>query len=135
MFRGLNLGVALVCGVGVSISAADWPQWRGPHGTGATDERNLPVRWSATENVRWKTDLGGVGVSSPIVAANRVFVTSQLGAGRSRVGPRLAQGGRASVAGERGLSTTQSDRTFLLVEAFDRIDGKRQWQYRVEAAG
>jgi hypothetical protein len=73
--------VMLALTIGASVSAADWPQWRGPHGTGVSDERDLPVRWSATENVAWQADLGGVGVSSPIVAGDRVFVTSQIGAG------------------------------------------------------
>ena len=34
-----------------TVSAADWPQWRGPRGNGATDEKNLAVTWSTTENV------------------------------------------------------------------------------------
>ena len=55
-----------------TLSAADWPQWRGPRGTGASDEKNLPVRWSASENIAWKAAIGGVGVSSPIVSADRV---------------------------------------------------------------
>jgi outer membrane protein assembly factor BamB len=127
--------MALACVAVTSLSAADWPQWRGPNGTGATDEKNLPVRWSATENVAWKTDLGGLGVSSPIVSGDRVFVTSQVGAGISRVGPRLAQGAGAANSGERGLDTRGAgrDRTFLVIEAFNRVDGKRLWEYRVEA--
>jgi outer membrane protein assembly factor BamB len=133
----IMLAVAL-CG---SLSAADWPQWRGPHGTGATDEKDLPVKWSATENVAWKAAIGGLGVSSPIVAGDRVFVTSQIGTGVRRPGnhPRLAQGASAGVAGERALSTPREgqgdDRTFFVVEAFNRIDGRRLWQHRVEATG
>jgi hypothetical protein len=90
------------------LAAADWPQWRGPSGTGTTAETGLPVRWSATENVAWKTPFGGLGVSSPIVVVDRVFVTSQLGAGIRQPGnhPRLVQGGNAAEAGE--LMTTCS---------------------------
>ena len=122
----------------VSADAADWPQWRGPRGTGATDEKNLPVRWSASENIAWKAPIAGVGVSSPIVAGDRVFVTSQQGAGLRRPGnhPRLAQGASAGVSGERALAgSAGGDRTFFLVEAFNRADGRRLWQYRGEAAG
>jgi outer membrane protein assembly factor BamB len=124
--------------LGVSLSAADWPNWRGPRGTGASDEKNLPVRWSASENVAWKAPIGGAGVSSPIVAGDRVFVTSQQGSGVRRPGnhPRLAQGANAGVSGERALAGSgDGDRTFFVVEAFSRGDGRRLWQYRTEAAG
>jgi hypothetical protein len=56
-----KLAVVLVVALGGSISAADWPQWRGPRGTGATDEKNLPVKWSATENIAWKAAIGVAG--------------------------------------------------------------------------
>ncbi len=124
----------------VAVSAEDWPQWRGPRGTGVSADKNLPVRWSATENIAWRADLGGVGVSSPIVLGSRVFVTSQLGAGASRQGPRLAQGGAPDGAGERSLGAPRAgaaggDAPTFLVEAFDRGTGKRLWQYRLAAAG
>ena len=123
----------------VSVGAADWPSWRGPVGTGTTPETKLPEKWSATENVAWKAPLTGLGVSSPIVSGNRVIVTSQLGSGVRAPGnhPRLVQGGNAAEAGERALEakTGADSRTFFLVEAFNRADGKRLWEYRVEAAG
>ena len=111
-----------------SLGAADWPNWRGPRGNGASDEKNLPVRWSATENVAWKAPIGGVGVSSPIVSGDRVFVTSQIGTGVRRPGnhPRLAQGADAAAAGERALAAGAMPATiapFFVVEAFDRADG------------
>src|SRR5580765_8985638 len=134
-----KLVVVLVVALAGSISAADWPQWRGPRGNGASDEKNLPVTWSATENVAWKAAIGGVGVSSPIVSGDRVFVTSQIGTGVRRPGshPRLAQGAGAGATGERALAAgaPADDRTFFVVEAFNRGDGRRLWQYRVEAAG
>jgi outer membrane protein assembly factor BamB len=139
--KSLRIGIvlAMVC-VG-SVGAADWPQWRGPAGNGIADEKNLPERWSATENVTWKAALAGQGVSSPIVAGDRVFVTSQIGSGVRRPGshPRLAQGPGAAGSGERALgaprSAAASDRTFFVVEAFSRADGRRLWEYRLEALG
>ena len=138
MMRALRIGLALAMVMGGQAAAADWPQWRGPHGNGVADEKNLPERWSATENVAWKATLGGVGVSSPIVAGNTVFVTSQIGTGVSRQGPRLAQGTDAA-GSERSLgggrSAATGDKVFFLVEAFNRADGRRLWEYRLEAAG
>lgn len=124
---------------GTSAAAADWPSWRGPAGTGTTTETKLPETWSATENVAWKAQLAGMGVSSPIVSGNRVIVTSQLGSGVRSPGnhPRLVQGGSAAAAGERALAAKDGadSRTFFLVEAFNRADGKRLWEYRLEALG
>jgi outer membrane protein assembly factor BamB len=139
----LQFALALVASA--AIAAADWPQWRGPHGSGISDEKDLPTRWSATENVTWKTSIAGLGVSTPIAAGERIFVTSQIGAGVRKPGnhPRLVQGADAAAAGERALGAprgTQAgaaagDRTAFLVEAFHRADGRRLWEYRVDAVG
>ena len=138
----VRLILVLVLLAGGSVIAADWPQWRGPNGTGATSETNLPVRWSATENVAWKAPVGGLGVSTPIVSGDRVFVTSQIGSGVRQPGnhPRLVQGGNAAEAGERELGASRQSqapdgRTVFLVESFHRADGRRLWQYRLEAEG
>jgi outer membrane protein assembly factor BamB len=135
--KAIRLAMVGTLLAGGSVAAADWPAWRGPAGTGATTETQLPERWSATENVAWKAPLGGFGVSSPIVSGNRIFVTSQVGSGVRAPGnhPRLVQGGNADAAGERALQAAAGDRTSFLVEAFNRSDGKRLWEYRVEAVG
>lgn len=136
MRHAIALTTALTC----SLSAADWPQWRGPNGNGLADDKALPLRWSATESVAWKAPLTGVGVSSPIVHGDRVFVTSQIGTGLRKAGnhPRLVQGADAAAAGERALGTGRAsdpDRTIFLVEAFNRADGRRLWEHRAEAEG
>jgi outer membrane protein assembly factor BamB len=142
MIRAARFAFVLVCAAGSTLAAADWPHWRGPNGASTTDETGLPVTWSATQNVAWKAPIAGLGVSSPIVTGNRVIVTSQLGSSTRRSGnhPTLVQGGNAAAAGERALGTTRAtaaagERTFFLVEAFNRADGTRLWEYRVEAAG
>jgi hypothetical protein len=53
--KGISLAMVLVLAVGVH--AGNWPAWYGPNGSGVTTETNLPVRWSATENIRWKVPL------------------------------------------------------------------------------
>ena len=142
MSRRIRLAFILVYLTGGSLAAADWPQWRGPSGTGTTAETGLPVKWSATENIAWKAPIGGLGVSTPIVIGDRVFVTSQVGTGVRREGnhPRLVQGGNAADAGERALGGARAaalaaEKTSFLVEAFHRSDGRRLWQHRIEAQG
>jgi outer membrane protein assembly factor BamB len=61
--------------------AADWPQFRGPGGSGTSVETGLPTTWSATENVVWKTRLPGPGTSSPIVVGQHIYLTCYSGYG------------------------------------------------------
>jgi outer membrane protein assembly factor BamB len=56
--------------------ADNWPQFRGPGGQGESAEKNLPIKWSATDNVAWKTEIAGWGWSSPIVWGDRIFMTA-----------------------------------------------------------
>ena len=64
--------------------AEDWPGWRGPRGDGTSRETDVPLHWSATENVIWKTPIPGTGRSSPIVNGRHVFVTTGDEADESR---------------------------------------------------
>jgi outer membrane protein assembly factor BamB len=121
--------------------AADWPHWRGPSASGVAPDRTLPTRWSARENIAWRAPLAGVGVSSPIVSGDLVFVTSQIGTGIRRQGnhPRLVQGSDAAAQGERPISAPQAaadaETTVFVLEAFARASGKRVWERRIEAEG
>ena len=66
-----------------SSPAENWPQFRGPGGQGVATDKNLPLKWSATENVTWKTELPGESWSSPVVWGERVFVTTATDGGES----------------------------------------------------
>src|SRR5688500_4701827 len=126
-YRSSLLLVLWTCGL-AGVAADDWPHWRGPLASGVSAERTLPTRWSATENVAWKAPLAGAGISTPIVSGDRVYVTSQLGAGISRQGPRLVQGGDAAAMGERppgGARGADPAKTVFVVEAFSRSAGTR----------
>jgi outer membrane protein assembly factor BamB len=70
----------LVC---FSVRAANWPAWRGPLGTGVCEEKNLPVQWNATNNVKWRVRLPERGNSTPVVWGERVFVTQPVGERRT----------------------------------------------------
>jgi outer membrane protein assembly factor BamB len=68
-----------------SAGAADWTQFRGPHGSGVSGETGLPASWSATENIVWRTKLPGPGTSSPIVVGRRVYLTCYTGYGQDGI--------------------------------------------------
>jgi outer membrane protein assembly factor BamB len=72
----LALAAIIVGLAAVPALAEDWPSWRGPRGDGTSTEANIPLRWSATENVLWKTPIPGKGHSSPVVWGDRIFVTT-----------------------------------------------------------
>ena len=75
-------GMALLCLFPERLSADNWPQWRGPLGTGVTNETRLPTRWDAESHVQWKTALPERGNSTPAIWGKRVFVTQARGAQR-----------------------------------------------------
>ena len=60
-----------------TLRAADnWPQFRGPQGNGISDAKTLPLTWSETNHVVWKTAIHGRSWSSPVVWGNQVWVTT-----------------------------------------------------------
>ena len=63
---------------GMPLFAANWPAWRGPMHDGVTVETDLPLRWSTTENVKWKIPLPDRGNSTPIIWGDRVFLTQAI---------------------------------------------------------
>jgi outer membrane protein assembly factor BamB len=60
---------------------SNWPQWRGPESQGVSLEANLPIEWSDTKNVLWKTPIPGQGFSQPIIWDKRVFLTTDIETG------------------------------------------------------
>jgi outer membrane protein assembly factor BamB len=64
--------------IALPLRAENWPQWRGPRLDGTSAERAIPTRWSATENILWKTALPGSGHASPIVWDDSVFTVTAL---------------------------------------------------------
>jgi outer membrane protein assembly factor BamB len=73
------IGVALLTLTGAATD--QWPQFRGPAAGVIPDDPALPVTWSETENVVWKTTIPGLGWSSPIVWDDHIFLTSAISSG------------------------------------------------------
>ena len=74
--RGFGMVLVGLILFAANVSADNWPQFRGAGSQGISTETKLPVKWSATSNVRWKTALPGPGHSSPIIWGNRIFLTA-----------------------------------------------------------
>ncbi|MEI6350951.1 MAG: PQQ-binding-like beta-propeller repeat protein [Verrucomicrobiota bacterium] len=65
------------------IAADEWPQFRGPDGQGRSDAIDLPLTWSETENVKWKSAIPGEGWASPVVSGSQIWMTTATDAGKS----------------------------------------------------
>ncbi len=56
----------------------EWTQFRGPEGQGHAAATGLPITWSETENVVWKTATPGEGHSSPVISGNQIWLTTAI---------------------------------------------------------
>ena len=74
--RLLIIAVACLPAAGRVFGAEYWNQFRGPRGDGQTASTELPLTWSETDNVAWKTAIHGRAWSSPVVWGNQVWMTS-----------------------------------------------------------
>src|SRR5215469_14386757 len=102
----------------------DWPQWRGPLGTGVAPTAHPPIEWSETKNIRWKTALPGKGHSTPIVWGERIFMTTAIPYGPA-VKPRFPDRPGA----HDNLALTHPHEFVVL--AVSRRDGKILWRRTV----
>ena len=64
-----------------SPQGEDWSQFRGPEGSGHSAATGLPLHWSQTENVSWKTPIPGKGWSSPVTLGDRIVLTTAIPVG------------------------------------------------------
>lgn len=103
--------LVLLCSTSVTayVSAQDWPQFRGPEGQGHATAHGLPVEWSETRNVAWKTAVDGLGWSSPVVGQGRVWLTTAT---------EETRGGRAEVSLRARAFSVVDGRSLVDVEVF-----------------
>ncbi|MCF7974926.1 MAG: PQQ-binding-like beta-propeller repeat protein [Phycisphaerae bacterium] len=78
---GWTLSLLITVSLASITSAQDWPQFRGPGSQGIGQATHLPLTWSDTENLAWKTPLPGAGSSSPIALNGKLYLTCYSGYG------------------------------------------------------
>ena len=81
--KPFSLSICLLMLLLVGRTSADWPQFRGPDGQGHSNEKGVPIRWSESKNVAWKSRVPGQGWSSPVTAGNQIWMTSSESNGKS----------------------------------------------------
>ena len=126
MTRPLRFIILLAIAAGpATVSAENWPQWRGPGSQGISTEANVPTEWSSSRNIAWKAELPS-GHSSPIVWGDRIFVTAAI---EGEVVPGAKAVGH-TVDGQVWLhpDSVAADRKHTLkVLALDARSGKVLW--------
>ena len=120
-----RLFLAVLTALSPMAHAADWPAWRGPLGTGVCEEKNLPVKWSATENVKWRTALAEPCNSTPVVWGDRVFLTQPEGDRRTLQCFQRADGTRLWQAGVATKEKEPTHPTNPYCAASPVTDGER----------
>ncbi|PYK97427.1 MAG: quinonprotein alcohol dehydrogenase, partial [Verrucomicrobia bacterium] len=81
MTRLLLLAIGIVW-TSFSQANENWPQFRGPNGDGHSDSKGLPLTWSESENVKWKSPIHGRAWSSPVILGNQIWLTTATEDGR-----------------------------------------------------
>ena len=119
---------------------AHWPQWRGPLGNGVAPQAEPPVKWSESENVKWKVAVPGAGTSTPIIWRDRIFLLTAIPVAAKAGAPPAAEAPPAPPPGEGGpgrrrgggmRSEAPSQPYQFAVLCLDRATGKTLWQKTV----
>ena len=63
------------------VLAKEWTKFRGPSGDGHVTVKSIPSKWSNTENIKWKVPVPGKGWSSPVISADKIYLTSAVAEG------------------------------------------------------
>jgi outer membrane protein assembly factor BamB len=82
--RGLAFAACAACAL-APLRASDWPRFRGPNGTGISNDTGIPVEVGEQKNLHWKVEIPGAGNSSPVVSKQRVFLQTASEDGSERL--------------------------------------------------
>lgn len=112
-------------GTSADVRAGNWPQWRGPDGTGVSRESSLPVEWSADgeamKGIVWKAELPPWGCSTPAVWDDAIFLTSQTEDGKLLALRLSAVDGKEAWRTEIGQAETRREAEKRSVQKFHKL--------------
>lgn len=103
---GSRLPLLMLLAVTTLADIRNWPEFCGPDGSGRSPSKHLPLRWTETEGVAWKTPLHGRAWSSPVVWKDQVWVTTATEDGREL----------SAIAVDRNSGRILHDRVLFRVE-------------------
>jgi outer membrane protein assembly factor BamB len=129
IFSALIMVVFIAAGI---IQAQEnWPHWRGPHHNGISDAAKLPMKWSLTENIVWKTPLPSWSAATPIIWGDRIFITSP-----SKAEPKPEPKQKAEEQAQEGRRRRRPRRdpggSKLFLICISKKDGKILWERELD---
>ncbi|MCA9051427.1 MAG: PQQ-binding-like beta-propeller repeat protein, partial [Planctomycetaceae bacterium] len=145
----LVLSMSLVLCVSLAATeAAEWSNWRGPHGNGVADGAGYPTEWSTDKNLKWTVALRGSGASTPVVVGDRIFLTAAddnanlvICVGMDGKEQWVRELGSATAGkhrdgtGANPSPVTDGERVFVYFKSGDfgcfSVDGSLQWQTNI----
>jgi outer membrane protein assembly factor BamB len=148
--------LVLIASLGALAGADNWDRFRGPNGTGTTDDKDIPLTFGTNENLLWKVALPGAGNSSPVIWGKHLFLQAASSDGKLRTllcldtadgrirWQRSIPGGPAKIRGDSSLAsstpTTDGEAVYIsfwdgrdiLVAAYD-FQGEKLWSKELGA--
>lgn len=105
-----------------------WPQWRGPRADGVAPHGSPPVRWSEGSNIRWKAPIAGLGLSTPIIWGDRIFLVTAVRTDET-VDPEKVRQAEESLPDWRQKEGNKPSNVLRFEAlAIDRATGKTVWR-------
>jgi outer membrane protein assembly factor BamB len=106
----------------------NWPQWRGPYATGVVPAGDPPIEWSEDSNIKWKSEIPGIGHATPIVWKDQIILLSAVQTDKS-VKPEKPEEGQDQ---NEWMEPKKTDYIHqFVVLSVNRSDGAIQWQTTV----
>ena len=110
-----------------NVVNTNWPQWRGPLGTGVAVKGNPPIDFSETKNLKWKTEIPGKGHATPIVWGGKIIVQTAV-----PTDEKIKVDESPASEGQQRMSGTKTDAVHeYRVILVNRETGKIEWQTTV----
>lgn len=127
--------ISVLCvGFVLSLSAMGgehWNTWRGPDMNGIAEGSKPPVEWSESKNIKWKAEIPGLGMSTPIVWGNKVFILTAVKDSEMKKSTQLPGTSTTSESTlqRRGFGANKPTEVHhFLVMCYDRESGKEVWR-------
>ena len=107
---------------GQIIPERQWPVYRGYLSSGVLDSANLPVSFDIQKmiNVKWKTEIPGLGLSSPVIWGDKLFITTAVSKSDN-------QGIKTGIYGD-GIPVPDSSIHDWKIFCINKYSGKTLWE-------
>ncbi len=124
----LCLSLAVLTAAWAADGSLSWPSYRGPKASGLCDTREAPLRWDIAKgtNILWARDIPGLGLSSPVICKDRIFLTTAIAKEGGQAELKVGLYGDTESAKDDGPQSWQT-------LCFDRKTGKILWRRELHA--